>query len=446
MSLFEGRDALARTPARETALDCVEAAIRAAHPDRMLDERVALDGSRLRIAEGTYDLDSYDEVVLIGAGKATGAIATGIEDLLGDRLSDGAIVTDDPIELERIATFEGAHPVPDERGLAGARAVLERARSCDENTLVLAVLTGGGSALLPAPAEGVSLADLQTVTQTLLDSGATIEEINAVRKHLSATKGGQLARATAPATVVGLLVSDVAGDRLDVIASGPTVPDPSTFDEALGVCSRYGIDAPQSVRERLEDGQRGAARETPTDDDAIFDRVENHVLAGAYTAIDAAREVAKERGYRTLLLSSRVRGEAREAALTQVAVAEECLATGRPVEPPAVVVSGGETTVTVRGDGEGGPNGEFALAAALELSESIALASVDTDGRDGGTDVAGAVVDGDTVEADDREAARAALSANDSYGFLGGRNALVRTGRTGTNVNDLRVLVIEDTE
>lgn len=441
--MMDGRDALSGTPARETALACLEAGIAAAHPDRVLESRVALDGSRLRIADSTYELADFEEVVVIGAGKAAGGLAAGLEDLLGERLAGGAVVTDTPVETERIETFEGSHPVPSERGVAGARRVLECAREADERTLVLTVLTGGGSALLPAPADDVSLDNLQSVTRALLDSGARIEEINAVRKHLSSVKGGGLARAAAPATVVGLLVSDVVGDRLDAIASGPTVPDPTTFADALSVLSRYDIDAPAPVRERLERGKRGEVAETPTAGDACFDRVENHVLAGAYTAIDAAREVAEERGYRTLLLSSRVRGEARETALTHVAVAEECLATGQPVEPPAVVLSGGETTVTVRGDGRGGPNGEFALAAALEFFGPVALASIDTDGRDGGTDIAGAVVDGDTVGADDRETVRMALANNDSYGFLDGRDALIETGRTGTNVNDLRVLVIE---
>ena len=445
MSRIEGHEALTKTHARETALSCVEAAIAAAHPNRVFDERVALDDAILRIDGTTYDLDAYDEVVVVGAGKATGSLSVSLEALLGDRLSGGAIVTDDAVECERIEVFEGTHPVPDERGVAGARSILNFAREADERTLVLAVLTGGGSALLPAPADEISLADVQSVTQTLLDSGAAIEETNAVRKHLSTTKGGQLARTATPATVVGLLVSDVVGDRLDVIASGPTVPDPTTFADALAVLSRYDIDAPISICEHLEGGRHREVPETPTDDDACFDRVTNHVLAGAHNAIDAAREVADERGYRPVLLSSRVRGEAREAALTHVAVAEECLATGQPIEPPTVVLSGGETTVTVRGDGRGGPNGEFALAAAIELTGETALASIDTDGHDGSTEVAGALVDGDTVRADDREAARAALSENDSYGFLTRKNALIETGRTGTNVNDFRVLVVEDT-
>lgn len=442
--MIEGRDALAGTLARETALACIEAGIAAAHPEHVLDTHVELDGSYLRIMDSVYDLDTYDEVVVVGAGKATGLLTVGLEALLGDRLTGGAIVTDDAVECERVDVFEATHPVPNERGVAGARAVVERAHEADERTLVLAVLTGGGSALLPAPVEDVSLGALRSVTRALLDSGATIDDINAVRKHLSTTKGGGLARAAAPATVAGLLVSDVVGDRTDVIASGPTVPDPTTFGEALSVLDRYAIDVPTAVRAHLERGRAGERAETPTTDDDCFDRVENHVLAGAYTAIDAVRDVAEERGYRTLLLSSRVRGEAREAALTHVAVAEECLATGQPIEPPAVVISGGETTVTVRGDGEGGPNGEFALAAALECTGGVTLASVDTDGRDGGTEFAGAVVDGNTLGPDDRQMARTALDENDSTEFLDDRNALIETGRTGTNVNDLRVLVLED--
>jgi hydroxypyruvate reductase len=235
--------------------------------------------------------------------------------------------------------------------------------------------------------------------------------------------------------------SDVAGDDLSVIGSGPTAPDPSTYADALDALERYGVDPPAAVRERLERGAAGSLPETPTADDPAFDRVCNHVLVDGFTAVDAAREAAAERGYETCVLSSTVRGEAREAALTHVAVAEEVLATGNPVEPPAVVVADGEVTATVRGDGVGGPNAEFALAAAVDLPPSATLACLDTDGRDGGSDFAGAIVDADTV--DDATTARRALANSDAFGFLGRRGAVLSTGLTGTNVNDLRVLVVE---
>ncbi|WP_135819855.1 glycerate kinase type-2 family protein [Halostella litorea] len=447
--MTENRDALATTPARDVALACVEAGIEAGHPRTVVRDAVSLDGGTLRIrdaagGEASYDLDGYDEVVVLGGGNAAAHVAAALEAVLGDRIDGGVVVTDDPAGTERVTVREGDHPVPTERGVEGARAVLSAADDAGEGTLVLAAITGGGSALLPAPAGDVSLDDLRAVTDGLLASGADIGDINAVRKHLSALKGGRLARRAAPATVVSLVLSDVVGNDLSVIASGPTAPDGTTFAEALSVLDRYGVDAPASARERLERGAAGELAETPGPDDPAFDRVANHVVADGRTAIDAARDAAAERGYDPLVLSSRVRGEAREAAKTHVAVAEEARATGDPVSPPAVVLSGGETTVTVRGDGEGGPNQEFALSAALELAgggSEVAVAAVDTDGIDGATDAAGAVVDGATV--DDADAARAALADNDAYPYLAARDALIRTGATGTNLNDLRALVVE---
>jgi hydroxypyruvate reductase len=437
-------DSVAETDsqARETALACLRAGIRAAHPEQVVADAVELDGETLRIGEERYDLAAYDEVVVIGGGKAADGVADALEAILGSRLAAGAVVTTDPPERDGVVErLRGDHPVPSERGVEGARRVVELAREAGERTLVLAVITGGASALLPAPAEGISLADLQTTTDALLESGAEIGELNAVRKHLSALKGGRLAETAAPATVVTLAFSDVVGNDLSVIGSGPTSPDDSTFGEALDVLDRYGLDVPAAVRERLERGAGGDVGETPGPGDAVFDRVHTHVLADTYTALAAARDVARERGYETCVLSSRIRGEAREAAKSHVGIAEECLATGNPVEPPAVLLSGGEVTVTVSGDGAGGPNQEFALAAALELPRGVTLASVDTDGHDGSSDAAGALVDAATV--DSVADARAALSNNDSGGYLAGRDALLRTGPTGTNVNDARVVVVE---
>lgn len=434
------RDSLASTPARDAALACIEAGIAAALPGRVVARELALEGNRLRVGEDTYDLGSYDELVVVGGGKASGRLAAALEGLLGERIDRGAVVAADPAGTDRVEALVGDHPVPGEGSVAGARRVLEALEDTEERTLVLALVTGGGSALLAAPAGDLDLADLRAVTEALLESGAAIDEINAVRRHCSAVKGGRLAGAAAPATVVGLAMSDVVGDDLGVIASGPTAPDPTTYDDALAVLDRYDIEAP-AVREHLRRGTDGDLPETPGPDDPMFERVSNHVIAGAHTALDAAREAARERGYEPLVLSARVRGEAREAALTQVAVAEEALDTGDPVDPPAAVLSGGETTVTVRGEGHGGPNLEFALGAALELPEGAVLAAVDTDGRDGSTDAAGALVDADTV--DDPEAARDALADNDAYPYLDDRNALVHTGPTGTNVNDLRVLLVE---
>jgi hydroxypyruvate reductase len=453
------RDRLARSPAHDAALACIEAGIDATHPERVIRESVSLDGDALSIAGAVYDLADHDEVVVVGGGKAAATVAAALERELGDSLDGGVVVTDTPVETDRVDVVEASHPVPDEAGVEGARRVRETVEDAGGGTLVLAVITGGGSALLPAPVEGISLPDLQETTDLLLASGASIDEINAVRKHCSALKGGRLAAAARPAHVATLAFSDVVGDDLGVIASGPTVPDPTTYADALGVLDRYDLDVPAAVRAHLEAGAAAASGtgdgppETPGPD-ADFDHVSTHVLANAWTAVDAAREVAREQGYDPLVLSTRVRGEAREQGLGHVAVAEEIAASGTPVEPPAVVLSGGETTVTVRGDGTGGPNQEFALRAALEMGgvgggddadvTGGVLAAVDTDGRDGGSDAAGAIVDAETVaDADAAADARAALADNDAGTYLAERDALVYTGRTGTNVNDLRVFVVE---
>ncbi|USZ78081.1 DUF4147 domain-containing protein (plasmid) [Halorussus vallis] len=455
--MIRNREDLATTPARDLALACVEAGVAAARPRTVVAASVSLADETLTVAGEAYDLGDYESVVVLGGGKAAAGVAAELEALLGDRVDRGAVAVDDADSADardcnRIEVLEGDHPIPSERGVASARRVLELADDADEETLVLAAITGGGSALLPAPAEGVSLADLRATTADLLESGATIDEVNAVRKHLSALKGGRLAARAAPATVVGVALSDVVGNDLGTIASGPLSPDETTFADALDVLDRYDVDAPAAARDRLRRGHRGEVAETPKPDDRAFERVAVHVLADGKTALDAAADVASERSYASLILSSRIRGEAREAAKTHVAVAEESLATGDPVEPPAVVLSGGETTVTVRGDGEGGPNLEFALSAALELGVGeVVLASVDTDGRDGGTDVAGAIVDAGTVggriDSDGMSlsagAARAALADNDALSALADAGCPIRTGPTGTNVDDLRVLVVE---
>jgi hydroxypyruvate reductase len=441
---IDNRVELATTEGRELALDCIEAGIDAAHPRNVVRSSVSLAGDRLTVEDETYDLGEYSEVLLVGGGKATGTVATVLADVLGERLTDGAIVTDEPVSIPGIESFEGGHPVPTEEGIAGARRVLELAEAAGEQTLVIAAITGGGSALMTAPAVGIGLADVREVTDAMLEAGMEIGEINAVRKHVSAIKGGNLARAATPATVRTLVFSDVVGNDLSVIASGPTVPDGSTYGEALAALDRYGVNAPAAVRSHLESGAAGGVAETPDDSDPAFEGVRTHVLADGMTAIAAARRVAEDAGYETLALSSRLRGEATEAAKIHAGITGECHATGTPVEPPAVVLSGGELTVTVRGDGSGGPSTEFAVASGLEIAgdAETTVAAVDTDGIDGHADAAGGLVDGKTVA--DAAAARAALADSDAETYLRERNGAVMTGPTGTNVNDLRVVVLEE--
>lgn len=427
---------------RTVALDCIESGIAAADPERALRRlQLETDTDRLLVdADSSIDLSRFDRIVVAGGGKASVAVARGLETLLGSRIDEGVVVSDTPpnAALDHIEVCVGDHPVPSEHGIDGTNRVRSLLEDATERTLVLAPVTGGASALLVGPVDGVSLDDLQATTTALLESGASIDEINAVRKRLSDVKGGGLAQLAAPATVLALLVSDVVGDDPATIASGPFTPDPTTNADALSVIDRYSIDAPDSVRAHLEQDpeQKRATTATST----AFEHVQTTMLVTNRTAVDAAAETAREHGYRPLVLSTSMRGEASEIALSHIACVEESLSSGDPVEPPAVILSGGEATVTVTGDGQGGPNIEFALAAAIDLPDGVCLASVDTDGRDGSTDAAGAVVDADTI--DDRALARNALADNDAYSYLQAREALVSLDST-TNVNDLRAFVID---
>ncbi|MBX0296182.1 glycerate kinase type-2 family protein [Haloarcula nitratireducens] len=441
--MIHDRSALAATRGHGVALDCIEAAIDAASPETATRAAVDLSGQTLTIGETTYDLGEYTDVVLVGGGKATGGVTRALESVLGESLSGGRVVVKQPADTTTVRSVVGDHPLPSERNVEATAAMLDIVDEADEETLVLFALTGGASALLSAPAGDLTLEDLQTTTDRLLEGGVPIDEINAVRKHLSAVKGGQLARRAAPATVAGLLLSDVVGNDLSTIGSGPSVPDETTYGDALAVLDRHGIDPPAAVREHLEAGDAGEIAETPVPDDSVFDRVTNHLVGDNATALDAAAAVARESGYEPLVLTSRLRGEAREVAKPLVAVAEEAAATGTPVDPPAVLLAGGETTVTITGDGgRGGPNQELVLSGALEHDGSAVVAAVDTDGEDGSSDVAGAIADVTTVS--ERERAREALLANDAGSYLSAAGATIETGPTGTNVNDVIALVVPD--
>jgi len=431
--MFEGRAAAALSPARELALDCLAAGIEAARPATAVRRHCSLDGNTLRIHDTSYELSAFDEVRVLGGGNGADEIAAGLEDLLVDdrRSVSGVVVTDtQTTDLEEVTVRTGEHPTPGDESLAGAEAVIERATTADETTLVVAPVTGGGSALLCAPAGDLTAADLATVADALAAAGAPVDEINTVRRACSTIKGGGLAAAAAPATVVGLVVGDVVGDDPGVVASGPTVPTAVEPDAALAVLDRYVVDAP-AVRAFLD----GAARRPAPDVG-----VDTHVIAAASDAVEAARRVAADRGFEPCVLATRLEGEAREAGRFHAAVAAEIAGDGRPVDPPAVLVSAGETTVTVdESGGDGGPNLEFVVGCGLDLPTPAVVAAVDTDGHDGGTDAAGAILE----RIDDPPAARTALARHDSLTYLESRNALLRTGSTGTNVNDLRIVVLK---
>ncbi len=382
--------------------------------------------------------------LVIGAGKAAAAMARAVEDHWPGELS-GLVVTryGHGVPCERIEVVEAAHPVPDEAGRAAAARILAVVQGLTSDDLVLVLVSGGGSALLALPFEGISLADKQQVNRALLKSGAGIDEMNCVRKHLSAIKGGRLAAAAYPARVLTLVISDVPGDDPAVVASGPTVADPTTCADALAILRKYRIDAPPAVQAVLASG----VSETPKPDDLRFAHCETRVIATAQASLAAAAEAARAAGVIPLILGDAIEGEAREVAKALAGMAKSCALHGVPARPPCVLLSGGETTVTVKGQGRGGRNAEFllALAVALDGAAGIHALAGDTDGIDGTEDNAGAVLTADTL-ARARAAgidARARLADNDGHGFFAALNDLVVTGPTRTNVNDFRAIFIE---
>ena len=382
---------------RRQALAIFKAGLRAANPAEAVRRRLARE-----------NLTRYRNVYVVGAGKAGAAMARAAERVLGRRITRGLLNVKygHTARLRRIELNECGHPVPDQRGVEGSRRIAEIADAAQAGDLVLCLISGGASALLPLPADPITLDEKQEATRLMLACGANIHEINTVRKHISQIKGGQLARLAYPADVLALLLSDVIGDDLDVIGSGPTAPDRSTFASARTILEKYAIfdhygirdRVPASVRERIEAGIRGEIPETPKPGDPLFDRVRNVVVGSNRLALDAAAARARELGYRTLVLSSQIEGETREIARMHAAIAREIVDSGRPLKPPACIVTGGETTVTLKGEGLGGRNQEFALAAYL--------------------------------------------AANDSYHYFEPLGDLLKTGPTHTNVADVRLLLV----
>ncbi len=430
---------------RRLALEVMAAALVAVDPKEAVRRHVRCEGDTLVVDNEAYDLRRYRRVYVIGGGKASAAMAAAVEELLGERLTAGVVNVKDgyTLPLARVQLREAGHPIPDARGLAGTGEMLDLVRDAGEDDLVVAVISGGGSALMVAPAEGVTLGDLQSLTDLMLRCGASIGEMNAVRKHLSRFKGGQLARAAAPATVVALMVSDVVGSPLDVIASGPTAADESTFERAWSILERYDLldQAPPATVEHLRRGLRGELPETPKPGDPALARVQNVIVASNRQAAEAGLARARELGMEAQLLSTYIEGEAREVGRVFAGIGRELVTHQQPLRPPACVVAGGETTVTVRGEGLGGRNQELALGAAFGLDglRDVVVAGLATDGTDGPTDAAGAMVDGASLQRA-RELGLdpyAYLANNDSYHFFDHLGELLRTGPTNTNVNDL---------
>lgn len=448
---------MARNP-RKDILNIFKAGLKAADPKQAVfrfvrlthDNRLMIGDHENEVLRKSYDLRRFNSIKVVGAGKAVAPMAAAVEGILGSRIDEGIIITKygHSLPLERVAVAEAGHPVPDEAGREGTEHILKLLERSDENDLIICLLSGGGSALMPLPVSGITLMDKQTLTRVLLDCGANIHEINAIRKHISGIKGGRLAHSTFPGTLVTLILSDVIGDDLDVIASGPTVPDGSTFSDCIKIIEKYCIQdkIPQNVMEYLRRGVCGMEPETPKSGNRIFEKTYNLIIGSSILSLSASKNEAASSGYNSLILSSFVEGETRDIAKVHAAIIKEILKSGNPVPKPACIISGGETTVTIHGDGLGGRNMEFVLAAAIEIDglEGTVVLSGGTDGTDGPTDAAGAIADGTTVQKGLSQGFDASefLKNNDSYHFFEGLNDLLITGPTMTNVMDLRILLV----
>ncbi len=436
---------------RQIVVEIMSAALAAVNPYDAVRRAIQVEGSWLRTAGSEHSLDQIARILVVGAGKAGAPMAQAIESRLGAHIENGLVVVKDDhlAPTSRIELVESSHPVPDSRGVQAGNRILAMAERATASDLVITLLSGGGSALLVAPAQGISLVDMQQMTQSLLEAGATINEINCLRKHCSALKGGQLARAIQPAASLTLAVSDVIGSPLDVIASGPTVPDLSTWEEAWEIVTRFRLESklPLAITQRLEAGIKGVIPDTPKPADPAFVSAHAMVIADNRTAAEAAAGKAQEAGFNTRIMTTYLEGEAREVAKVITGFGREVLAHGNPVSPPACLIFGGETTVSLGTDyGLGGRNQELALAAGFHLQDlpQILVAALATDGTDGPTDSAGALADSRTIS---RSLAldlspRHHLDAHDAYPVLKGTSDMLLTGPTFTNVNDLAFVFI----
>ncbi|MEM2943698.1 MAG: glycerate kinase [Methanomassiliicoccales archaeon] len=432
------RDELLRTgnsEIRAKMLDIVETAVNAVDPYTCIKNAVKVDGSTMSVSGELYDLQSFKRIFVVGAGKASARMAMALHNLLGERITGGFVNALESGKVGSIVLNKTTHPHPGTEGLQGALRIKEICESAGERDLVICVISGGGSAMMPCPVRGVTLEDKKKTAELLMLAGASIEELNTVRRHLSQLKGGNLARIAYPATVLSLIISDVIGDPLESIASGPTAPDPTTFADALHVLERYGVfeQVPASVKEKLAAGER----ENPKPGDPIFEKVKNVIVASNTIALEAALAKSRDHGFESLILTSSMRGEARNVG-TALARLGNQIRQSLDSSQMKMIIAGGETTVTVKGRGRGGRNCELVLSALFELEDGITLLSLGTDGIDGNTDAAGAIADASMF----REEASRFLANNDSYSYFLKYGGLIFTGATGTNVCDIVLLAV----
>ena len=434
---------------KHIADNMIESALRAVDPYYLILDQLKLADNILRIQnKDTINLAEFERIFVIGAGKGTAPMALAMEELLGEKLTAGAINVKygHGQKLKKIQLFEAGHPILDENTINNTKKILQIADQAGEDDLVIVLITGGGSALLEILPEGISLENLATLNHLLLSSGAAIDEINTIRKHLSLIKGGQLAKRIAPARTVSLILSDVIGDPLQSIASGPTSPDSTTFKHAVGIISQYGLThkIPLKILEYLQKGSSGEILDTPGDQDAVFKYVANYVIGNNALALSKLKQVAESSGYKTVLLTDRMQGEAREIAKLLAGMIKSGMQSGFPVSSPGCILLGGEPTVTLSGDGKGGRNQEITLALLDEIKDchsEFYFCSLGTDGTDGPTDAAGAWIDENTINKVVSKDLNIAdyLQRNDSYYFFEQIDQLIITGPTRTNVMDIIV-------
>jgi len=433
-------------------LAAMDEALAAAEPARIIRKHLRLDGQTLRADKLRFPLKDYRRIFVIGGGKASGYMAEEVEKLVGKWITRGLVIIPDYLQPRpqgrRIKYHAATHPIPTRKGMAGVLAMLDLVANVCRDDMVIVLLSGGASALMPLPAQGMRLKDDARVTALLLKSGANIEEINTVRKHLSQVKGGRLAVRLCPATVLSLIISDVVGDKLEAIASGPTAPDPTTYYDTKQVLQKYHLwpRIPDRARKIITDGLARSIPDTPKKENKAFKRVHNLIVGSNRESCFAAAEAMTKAGYRTQTLSIQITGEAREAGRIFGAIARDIQGNSLPFTPPVALVAGGETTVTVRGKGKGGRNQELVLAAATKIngSDGIVVGSFATDGIEGQTNAAGAFADGTTVMRGLKLGMypEQFLRNNDSYHYFSKLKDLVITGPTGTNVNDIMILAV----
>ncbi|WP_321420555.1 glycerate kinase [uncultured Methanomethylovorans sp.] len=434
---------------KEDAAEILKSAIEAVEPSVAVKRALTRDKNTLQVGNRSYDLDKYQKIYVIAFGKASVPMAKALEEILYDLPYQGVAITKygSKSQLESIEVYEAAHPVPDENSLKVGQMVKEILSKAGKNDLVIFLISGGGSSLLALPRKDVSFKDFVKLHEALLLCGATIKEINTVRKHLSTLKGGGLAKMAYPADSISLVLSDVVGDHLDIVASGPTVPDSSTFEDFNDIVERYHITLLPSISRLLEDGLNGLVEETLKTGDPVFDICYNKLIGTNCIALDAAAKKASEMGYNTLLLTSYITGESKEIAKVFSALGRNELLHGRPMSRPACILAGGEATVTLKNVGKGGRCQEMALSFAIEAEdlENLLFLAAGTDGIDGPTDAAGAFADGDSVEKASMLGmdAREMLDVHDSYDFFNSIGDLHKIGQTGTNVMDIYILLVE---